>query len=73
MTINVKKFASFEKNAKIRGVEILKKNSITIRNYTVIYCRTLEEIPWLLRLRKPKNPTNFPKTWKNASFIKKNR
>ena len=25
MTINVKKFASFEKNAKIRGVEILKK------------------------------------------------
>ena len=31
------------KNAQILGVEILKKNSITFRKYTVTYCQTLKE------------------------------
>ena len=61
-----------KKNAKIRDVKILKKNSITSRNNTVTYHQTLEEAPWFLMLDKPKNRQKFSKTLKKfASFFKK--
>ena len=62
----------FKKNYEIRDVKILKKNSITSRNYTVTYHQTLEEAPWLLRPDKPKNRQKFSKTLKKfASSLKK--
>ena len=61
------------KNAKIRNVKIFKKNSITPRNYTLAYYQTLEEVPWFVRLDKPKKPQKFSKTLKKfESFVKKN-
>ena len=50
-----------EKKSKIRAVENLEEHSITIRNYTVTYCQTIEEVPRLLRLDKPKNRQKFSK------------
>ena len=41
--------------------------SLLARNYTTTYCQTLEDVPWLLRLEKPKKRQKFSK---NASFIK---
>ena len=60
----------FEKNEKIRDVKILKKNSITSRNYTVTYHQNLEGAPWLLSLDKPKNRQKFSKTLKKFFFKK---
>ena len=66
------KILSFvKKNAKIRGVEILKNNPFYLENYTVTYCHTLEEVPRLLKLEKPDNiflKIELEKKWK---FIKK--
>ena len=63
MKINVKKIeknASFvEKNAKIRGVEIMKKIPFPLETI-----KTLEEVSRLLRLKKSKNQQNFSKKMK---------
>ena len=43
-----------KKIAKIRDFEILINILLHLKKYTVTYFQTLEEVPWLLRLRKPK-------------------
>ena len=53
-----------KKKSKIRAVENLEEHSITIRNYTVTYCQTPEEVPRLLRLEKPINRQKFAKKCK---------
>ena len=42
----------------------LDKHSITFRNYTVNYCKNLEEVPRFLTLEKPKNRQQFSKNLK---------
>ena len=32
-----------------------ENKSVATRNYTLTYCKTLEQVPWPLRLEKPKN------------------
>ena len=62
----------FSENAKIREVKILKKKSITSRNFTATYYETLEEAHWLLRLEKPKkNDKIFQNLEKICQFFQK--
>ena len=66
------KILSFvKKNAKIRGVEILKNNPFYLENYTVTYIHTLEEVPGLLRLEKPDNNFLEYRTWKKVKIYQK--
>ena len=39
-------------------------------NYTVTYLQTLEEVPWLLRLKKPKKQQKFSKNLKRKFYKK---
>ena len=58
---------------KLLKVVILKsgKNSTKSRRYTVTYYKTLEEVPWLLRLKKPKKWHKFSKNCKICQKIAK--
>ena len=49
----------------------LEEHSITFRNYTVTYCQTVEEVPWIVRPVKPKTDKNFRKTRKKCKFYQK--
>ena len=60
-----------EKNAKVCDVKILKNIPLNLETIET-YCQTLEEVPRLLRLIKPKkHAKNFQKIEKNARFTKK--
>ena len=60
-------------NDKFRDVQILQRHSITSRNHTVNYSQALEEILWLLRLKKPKRKKIFKrKPEKKQVLLKKN-
>ena len=50
------------------------KNSFTSRNYALPYYQTLEEVPWLLSLEKPKyDQTKISENMKIIARIKRNR
>ena len=58
MTINVEKLEKngkkCQKYAKFCDAKILQDVPFKSRNYSVTYLQTLEEVPWLLRLKKSK-------------------
>ena len=47
-----------------------QKHSFTSGNYTVTHLQTLEEVPWLLRPKKPKQTNNFKKLEKSKFYQK---
>ena len=54
-------FKYFLKNCLNSSYKTLEEHSITSINNAVTYYQTLEEVPWLLRLEKPKNFKKFQK------------
>ena len=52
---------------KLVIIKSYKKHSITSRYYAVTYYQTLEDVPWLLRMEKPKKWKKLSK--KFQSFI----
>ena len=57
------------KKATIRDFKILQDIPSHPKNYAWTYFQTLEEVPWLLRL---KNLKNVSKSWKIIPWPRKN-
>ena len=57
------------KNAEIRGVENFP---FSLEKNTGTFCQTLDEVPWLLRLERPKNRQKFSENLKKCKFYQKN-
>ena len=48
----------YKKYKKVRDVKILQEIPLLL-NYTVTNFETIEEVPWLLRQKKPKKTTKI--------------
>ena len=57
---------------KLKLQVLLKKmlKFVLFRNYTVTYCQTLEEVPWFLRLKKPKKRQKCSKKLESKFYQK---
>ena len=66
---NLKNNEKYSKNLEIANI-YPEEHSITSRDPAVTHYEILEEVPWLLRLEKPKKKTNHFKKVKNCNFQK---